>query len=244
MIKNCGCYDIANGVSPDPTVRPCLNKTDQICDNFFSNHFTESNVIKTCDCPIPCSETVFRNTHSSANFPSPAFADFLISDPSFRARFANDTELNYQFLRDRIAAVNIYFNELSETVITEKAKLSVQDIISNIGGILGLFLGNLKFIFFGSNKFLKIGLELICKMNPRNEFAELCRVFGRYGSNFGCYLENKMRPNRFERSSFLRIFLAFNFFFFFKWNFICFIPQNVINVAMKVKNLDLGKNFQ
>jgi hypothetical protein len=76
-----------------------------------------------------------------ANFPSKAYSDFLISDPSFRARFPNHTPLVHDAIKERIASVNLFFNELSEFTVTEESKFSLQNLISNIGGILGLFLG-------------------------------------------------------------------------------------------------------
>ena len=40
-----------------------------------------------------------------------------------------------------MAAVRIYYDELRETVINQEAKMSWTDLVSNIGGSLGLFLG-------------------------------------------------------------------------------------------------------
>ena len=52
-----------------------------------------------------------------------------------------DTNVTYDALKQRIASVNIFFNEMSETESSEDSKMSVSDLFSNIGGILGLFLG-------------------------------------------------------------------------------------------------------
>jgi hypothetical protein len=82
IIDLCGCYEIGSGLSPDPQARPCLNETDQLCDSFFTSNFTD-----TCDCPMPCSGSMYDVITSSAGFPTQAYSDFLLSDPGFRARF-------------------------------------------------------------------------------------------------------------------------------------------------------------
>ncbi len=152
LIQNCGCYAVGYGPSPQ-NVRPCVNETDQRCFNHVLEEFTRSRAINFCDCPVPCFDTIFHATASLANFPSRAYAEFLVSDPAFTAIYPNDTEPSYELIAKRVAAVNIYFNELSETSITESKKMQIQDIISNVGGILGVFLGknfslNLHFIKF------------------------------------------------------------------------------------------------
>ncbi len=89
IIKNCGCYDIGDGVSPDPSLRPCVNDTDQQCNDVFSTDFENifgDSSANRCDCPKPCQETIYETSSSLANFPSPDYAGFLASDPSFTER--------------------------------------------------------------------------------------------------------------------------------------------------------------
>ena len=73
-------------------------------------------------------------------------AFYILSDPSFQSKFPNDTGLTYDNVKKRIAAVNIFFNEICETVITEECKMTPLDIIYDFGGILALCLG--KKLFF------------------------------------------------------------------------------------------------
>jgi hypothetical protein len=148
IVENCGCYDIGDGVSPDPSLRPCMNDTDLVCDTDSFTSFVELNVKESCDCPQPCIKTKYETKKSLANFPSRAYADYLMSNSGFRDTYFNGTNLTFATLKGRIAAVNVFFNELSETTIIEKSKMSFQDVISDTGGVLGLFLGNQNVSFF------------------------------------------------------------------------------------------------
>ena len=42
-------------------------------------------------------------------------------------------------IRSRMAYVQIYYDKLDTTIITQTAKMTMLDLISNIGGILGIF---------------------------------------------------------------------------------------------------------
>jgi hypothetical protein len=49
--------------------------------------------------------------------------------------------MNYENVRKSVAKVSIFYNDLKETVITENVKISLADLVSSIGGTLGLFVG-------------------------------------------------------------------------------------------------------
>jgi hypothetical protein len=49
--------------------------------------------------------------------------------------------LSYIDLKQNVARVQIFYNELKETFISEEIKTKIFDLVSNIGGTLGLFLG-------------------------------------------------------------------------------------------------------
>jgi hypothetical protein len=47
-----------------------------------------------------------------------------------------------QDLKENVARVVIFYDELKETIITQDIKVQLSDLVSNVGGLLGLFLGN------------------------------------------------------------------------------------------------------
>lgn len=49
--------------------------------------------------------------------------------------------LTYEDIKKSILALNIYYDELKYTLVEEIKKIETFDLISNLGGIMGLFLG-------------------------------------------------------------------------------------------------------
>ena len=54
--------------------------------------------------------------------------------------FENET-LNYDTLKESVASIVIYYDDLSYTLISQDPKMEAVDLIAAIGGTLGLFLG-------------------------------------------------------------------------------------------------------
>ena len=44
-------------------------------------------------------------------------------------------------IKGSVLSLNIYFEQLSYTEISQNAKTELVDLVSNIGGLLGLFIG-------------------------------------------------------------------------------------------------------
>ena len=66
--------------------------------------------------------------------------DFLVNYYKIRIskRFDIINQTN-EDKRSRMAYVQIYYDKLDTTIITQTAKMTMLDLISNIGGILGIF---------------------------------------------------------------------------------------------------------
>ena len=92
---------------------------------------------------MSCSDTFYGYTVSTSNYPSKPYAEYLINDTSFASRFPIGTNLTYDLIKTRIASVNVFYNQLIETVSSETPRETIVDVISKVGGILGLFLGRL-----------------------------------------------------------------------------------------------------
>jgi hypothetical protein len=146
LIKKCNCVDLTIRASTDASVKPCLNDTSLECYSDLYNKFLAEDLYSNCDCPLDCNKNYYIPTSSIANFPSESYVNYILSYPSVKSKFSkNESELTYDYLKNRLATINVFYNELSENEITESAKMALPDLISNIGGILGLFLGILNF---------------------------------------------------------------------------------------------------
>ena len=69
-------------------------------------------------------------------------------------------------MKKSVSRVQIYFNEMKETIISEKVKTEPSDLISNLGGLLGLFLG---LSFLSLIEFVEIGLQILIVLFSKND---------------------------------------------------------------------------
>lgn len=59
--------------------------------------------------------------------------------------------VSYQSVKSRLVSFNVYYDDLMYTMIQHSPKLSVLDLISNIGGILGICMVTNYFKSFKNN---------------------------------------------------------------------------------------------
>ena len=57
-----------------------------------------------------------------------------------KARFANKS-VTYDDVRKSVASINIFYDEIKEIIVNQDIKMSPNDLLSQIGSNLGLFLG-------------------------------------------------------------------------------------------------------
>jgi hypothetical protein len=86
------------------------------------------------------------------------YSKFLKNNDIIKKKFSNETNFSFQDIKESVARVVIFYDELKETKIIHEIKVQFTDLISNIGGILGLFLG---FSFLSMVEFLEIILHII-----------------------------------------------------------------------------------
>ena len=122
---------------------PCLDSVQVYCSNDIYMKFLTKNGTQFCSkfCPLECESMSFQITTSFTNYPTKQYADkYLINNPNIKSKFDNDS-LNYDMIKKSTLSLNIYYEQLSYTEINQKAKTEIVDLVSNIGGLMGLFLG-------------------------------------------------------------------------------------------------------
>lgn len=131
IIDNCQCYHPKYN-KLDDTTQPCQNLTHQECIDIHENMFIGEQINKChLECPLECQKVTFELQSSS----------FDMSRQQFEAYFKkNETEL-YDEARKNFIILNVFYPHLEYTEITVEPKMSVIDLISNLGGALGIFLG-------------------------------------------------------------------------------------------------------
>lgn len=144
VIQKCGCYDPSVKIWLTG-MKPCSSLKDLYCDiNFFSKFFTQ-NVESICsqDCPLECESYIYHVYTSSADYPTTGYAKYLVDNKVLRSKFssANITNMTYNTIKQNVVALNVYYDTISYKHFYELKKTSLLDLVANIGGTMGLFIG-------------------------------------------------------------------------------------------------------
>ena len=148
---NCKCQAPAIGKIYYSNFRICSEKINQTipfedieCMKKFINEFADSiDTLNECNCPMECNSNYFTQLISYSQFPTRQYSQYLIQSKFFNG----SSNITFEYLRESMALVQIYFDELKTTVLTESIKMQAADLISSLGGLLGLFMG-LSFLSF------------------------------------------------------------------------------------------------
>lgn len=141
IIKTCGCAYSPLLLLFETAI--CTTIAQLKCsNNVVKIHFTISFIQNQClpICPLECKQTKYVTSISSSQLlPNIFYADVLNSS-SLRSFFPNGN-ITLDLVQSYLIKVNIFYDSLSYTVVTESPSITVVSLLSNIGGILSLFLG-------------------------------------------------------------------------------------------------------
>ena len=98
------------------------------------------------------------------DYPTKVFADYIGKKSAILKRYGNRTP-SYDELKGSLVKLNINFQSLQYKLVEESQKTTWLDLISNIGGTLGLFTG---FSFLSLVELLEIMFE-ICRVKSSNK---------------------------------------------------------------------------
>lgn len=135
--------------------KPCENLTAYIIlnDMMFSNS-------KCADlCPHECETISFDATVSYFDFPTYLmYRTIMLNKGNLDKifRLFQEEEITFETFAKSFAGVNIYFNEIKVTEMRESAAMSFVELISNIGGTIGLFI---EFTLLGCVEFIELVIE-------------------------------------------------------------------------------------
>ena len=92
-------------------------------------------------CPLECDSMIFQMTQSSASYPSIQHASkALMNNAIIQSKFPNKN-LTYDLIKQSVLRLNVYYSDLSYMEYSQRAKTTLIDLVSNIGGIVGVFIG-------------------------------------------------------------------------------------------------------
>jgi hypothetical protein len=88
---------------------------------------------------------VFDTSLSAADYPPRNYYELRLKNKpiimDLFSRENNTKNFSFELSKERLISLKVYFNDLSYTNFSEKEKVNIVDLIANIGGTLGLFLG-------------------------------------------------------------------------------------------------------
>jgi hypothetical protein len=170
LIQTCNCY--LNNFNKLNGNVPCLDMFQMNCSLFTWYEFLEKDYItKKCiqECPLECYSINYQITTSFTSYPTYNYAlNYLIKNPIIRSKFQNET-LTFDLIKQSVLQLNVYYDKLAYTQISKDAKFELVDLVSGIGGLLGLFLG-MSFLSFA--EFIEIILEsvvIVLKKSKNNK---------------------------------------------------------------------------
>ena len=165
QLKYCGVVDAFVYESAKQSTRqsiieyPIAKNPSQVkCILGFDSIFESGKI--SCDCPPPCEEDKFSVDISHAIWPSAYLAKQILNELKNKtgkeyARFKDWTELD---VYSNFLAIQVHFIDFSVEEITQKRAYDWGTLRSEVGGLLGLFIGASIFSVLEFGSFL---LELI-----------------------------------------------------------------------------------
>ena len=123
VMKKCGCYALRLA-NLDESTKPCLSMDQLDCIRKQESEFTGKNVTE-CEqnCPLECESVKYDSQITSFKLDTNYFL------------------INRSKSSESYASLNIFYPYLEYTLIVETPKVSPIDLVANLGGVLGVFLG-------------------------------------------------------------------------------------------------------
>ena len=111
-----------------------------LCSMKFHQDQINRGTNESCFCPLPCKGETFSATISASKWPSEADLHFYKIMFS-KALGINSSHITNNFVRENFLRLNIFYDDVGYRILSEQIKYSVTELLSNIGGQLGLWMG-------------------------------------------------------------------------------------------------------
>lgn len=166
IIQNCDCYDekVLKFVNYKHRLQSCNDKFDiwpsvsqkskkpkyyltyddyQLsCPSLVKEAFYAGDYVTKCSkyCPRECNYKKYSSTISKSKYPSRFYSSILLNNTNLKQIMQLENRTSKELL-DSVLSVNIYFGSDEFTSEEEVPLKSLNDLISELGENLGLFLG-------------------------------------------------------------------------------------------------------
>ncbi|XP_070570703.1 low-density lipoprotein receptor-related protein 2-like [Ptychodera flava] len=135
MLEYCQCIDTFNDDGPRCMIQ---NQTQEICRQLI--YFLHQRNALPCDCKIPCQETWYDKTISQSYWPSTKYLGSLLRVLHSLNNKTKDIR-NSEDAQKNLVRLELYFEELNYETVEETPAYILENLIGDIGGSLGLYIG-------------------------------------------------------------------------------------------------------
>ena len=137
---------------------PCFNQTQVTCLDKHLTRTKNEEIENKClaECPLECKYSSYEVTSSSFDYPNREFFEALKSFSQMKQNEVNITDFD-EFKQNNLG-INIYLSSMEYTELWEMPQISFIDLVSNMGGALGIFLG---FSIFSFIEILEIFVQIL-----------------------------------------------------------------------------------
>jgi hypothetical protein len=142
LMRNCNCIDLKLPVFDMRHMPPCFADEQQHCMHLHLQSSENALLNEFClsECPLRCNSLSYNLVPFHANYPSDNYARQIINSANFSRLFHLPFISLSQFKRSSLA-VSVYFDSMTYTKVIEQPALPFIELLANIGGLAGLFLG-------------------------------------------------------------------------------------------------------
>ncbi|XP_006825152.1 uncharacterized protein LOC100366841 [Saccoglossus kowalevskii] len=135
MMNYCGCTDT---YYKDQVRCNILDTMQEACRQII--HYFYRKGLLECECPPQCFEESYDNTVSMSTWPSESsLGQLLKSLHAINPKAKKITDMNSA--QKNLAAISVYFESLSVDMVKESEAYTKDDLMSDVGGLLGLYIG-------------------------------------------------------------------------------------------------------
>ncbi|XP_077867809.1 uncharacterized protein LOC100368436 [Saccoglossus kowalevskii] len=158
----CGC---TNSIHRNGSMCTILDEYEDRCNNLIQ--FFYRNDLLQCDCRQPCSETQYDLTISQTLWPSDIYLNHFLQNVHTK-NSKTRTITDASSARSNFVHLEVYFQRLSYETTSEYKAYSWEDLLSDIGGTVGLYVG---LSVITVCEFLKLFFELfkLCTAKKRKK---------------------------------------------------------------------------
>ncbi|KAK6194775.1 hypothetical protein SNE40_000336 [Patella caerulea] len=135
ILEECGCiteHEIQNASSNYCSVTQREGCVSSVRNKFNTDTLYASNISGLCYCPRPCSNVLYDQDLSASFFPADSLIDYLKA-----GNFATGLE----DARSNLMMIKISFKSLMLTHISHVPDVTLDDLVSRMGGLMGFYIG-------------------------------------------------------------------------------------------------------